>query len=334
MNQPVVTIVIPVYNAEKYLNRCIESAVKQSYKKLDIVLVDDGSTDESARICKRFAAEDSRVQYIRQNNKGLSSARNTGLKYAIGEFVSFVDSDDILCYTAIEAMLVAVQEDTDMVVGSYEKFRYGAGKKVLNSNCEFSHSDIREKIAELDGYIDFAWGKLFRCSVIRDNNLMYDEKIVYVEDHVYNIRFCLYARRINVIADVVYRYRLGGWLSSIKYHANIHQLNYEMLKAYEEFSGEERLVPRWYLQKKVRDQLFVTFMRYIGHCSYGEAIRKVAQTLDVYARYIDEDYIVSRLYPLDMRECILSGDPKRVVDCFIKHNWNRLVLKKIKLLCY
>lgn len=334
MNQSVVTIILPVYNAEKYLDRCIESLLNQAYKNLEILLIDDGSTDHSAEICRRYSQKDARIQYIRQSNKGVSAARNLGLENSSGEFVAFVDADDMLRPNAIEAMMAATHENTDLVIGSYERFRCGTGQHVVNSSREFSHKDIRDEFAELDKLIDFPWGKLFRRSVISDNNLTFDKNIPYGEDHIFNIAFCCCARSVNVIGDVVYRYRLGGMASSVKYHPNMHQFSYAMLEAYENFGTEVGGGSAQYLRQKIKDQMCGIFMHYICHCSYMEAISKIKETLELLGRYIDENYIAPELYSSEMRNSILNHDVECIVRCFVKSNWKRITLKKAKLFYY
>lgn len=334
MNQPMVTTVTPVYNAEKYLDRCIESLLDQGYKNLEIVLIDDGSTDHSAEICRRYSEKDSRIRYIRQSNKGVSAARNLGLENASGEFVTFVDADDMLRPNAIEAMVMAVHENTDLVIGSYERFRCKAGQDVVNSSREFSRKDIMDEFAELDKLIDFPWGRLFRRSVICGNDIAFDKNIPYGEDHVFNIAFCCCARSVRVISDVVYRYRLGGMASSVKYHPNMHQLNLAILTAYEKFSCEVGRVPAEYLRQKIRDQLCGTIVHYLCHCDSREAIRKIEETLDLFARYIDENYMAAELYSSDMRESILAHDAHRIVRSFVRSDWKQIILKRVKLFCY
>ena len=102
---PLISIIVPVYNVEKYLSRCIESILSQSYKNLELILVDDGSTDLSYEICKKYKAEDNRVIITNQKNAGSSVARNTGLSYAKGEFIGFVDSDDWVLPNMFDVMI-------------------------------------------------------------------------------------------------------------------------------------------------------------------------------------------------------------------------------------
>lgn len=105
-----VTIIIPVYNVEEYLEQCIESVCAQTYKNLEIILVDDGSTDKSAQICDRYALDDKRIKVIHQKNKGLSAARNKGLENAAGKYISFIDSDDAVALNYIETLYILIKK--------------------------------------------------------------------------------------------------------------------------------------------------------------------------------------------------------------------------------
>ena len=121
--EELVSIIVPVYNVEDYLTECIESAIKQTYHNLEIILVDDGSTDTSGKICDMYACKDDRIKVFHKQNGGLSDARNTGIEKATGEYIYFLDSDDMLPTGAIEKMLNAcVQEDADMAIAGVEKF--------------------------------------------------------------------------------------------------------------------------------------------------------------------------------------------------------------------
>jgi len=116
MQKGLVTVVLPVYNVEKYLDRCLESVVNQTYRDLEIILVDDGSPDNSPALCEAWAAKDSRIKVIHKKNAGLGMARNTGIENANGEYICFFDSDDYIALDTVESCYIAAQkEDADIV---------------------------------------------------------------------------------------------------------------------------------------------------------------------------------------------------------------------------
>lgn len=124
MENPLISVIVPVYNTEKYLTECVESIISQTYRNLEIILVDDGSPDLSGSICDSFAEKDSRIIVIHQKNVGLSAARNRGLDECHGEYVAFVDSDDLIQNDSIENLIkIQSETDADLVIGGY----YGVG---------------------------------------------------------------------------------------------------------------------------------------------------------------------------------------------------------------
>ena len=116
-----ISVIVPIYNSEDYIDRCVRSIVEQSYKNIEIILVDDGSTDNSSMMCDEWAKNDKRVKVIHKENGGVSSARNEGLKIAKGDYISFVDSDDYIDKKMIEKMLNQMEKgNTDLVICNYE----------------------------------------------------------------------------------------------------------------------------------------------------------------------------------------------------------------------
>jgi len=169
---PLISVIIPVYNAETHLNRCIESVLNQTYSNLEILLVDDGSQDSSGRICDGFAQLDTRVRVTHQRNRGVSVARNIGLREFCGEYVAFVDSDDFLCPDAIEVLYDRILQDkSDLVIGKHIN-HYPDGGRVPKKYDWVRESVLTcdEALRHVGGEEDLPcvfWGKLFRGTVLR-----------------------------------------------------------------------------------------------------------------------------------------------------------------------
>ncbi|MCQ2080757.1 MAG: glycosyltransferase [Lachnospiraceae bacterium] len=166
-----ISVIVPAYNIEKYLPRCLDSIIAQTYENLEIILVDDGSTDNTPKICDEYASKDSRITVIHQENKGLSGARNSALKIVMGDYIGYVDGDDYIDPSMYELMLKAMEEnDADLSVCGYEQVGEDARK------VEFSgETYILSKEEALDAYIqdnrsfhiyNSVWSKLFKKELI------------------------------------------------------------------------------------------------------------------------------------------------------------------------
>ena len=140
-NKSKISVVIPVYNVEQYLNRCVESIVKQTYKNLEIILVDDGSPDGCPAICDEWAQKDARIKVIHKPNGGLSDARNVGIEASTGEYISFIDSDDLIHFETYELLLKVAQEnDADLTVFKPEKF---TADEPIQEHIDFNNVDVK-----------------------------------------------------------------------------------------------------------------------------------------------------------------------------------------------
>lgn len=203
---PLVSICVPIYNTGKYLDRCIKSLTGQTYRNLEIILVDDGSTDNSGLICDTYADLDARISVIHKPNGGEASSRNTGLFAATGEYVMFMDSDDEYLPDAVQRLVeMAVAEDTELVMGGYlerrgEVERFATGHQRKYSTAELAREYLTSKCTLGVPYIaSTVDGKLFRRALIRDNHLSFDEHFVVGNDNVF---ICEYLRFTKTICDI------------------------------------------------------------------------------------------------------------------------------------
>ncbi len=167
------SVVIPVYNVEKYLIECIESVCMQSYRNLEIILVNDGSTDGSLKICEDFASKDSRIMVVSQENGGLSAARNTGIKHATGDYITFIDSDDYVDINMFSYMIEQMEkENADISVCNFEKFWGNSTEKkdlLYNDSESLTSIDALGKLYTDEQVIYVtAWGKIYRRDFFDD----------------------------------------------------------------------------------------------------------------------------------------------------------------------
>lgn len=216
-----ISVVVPIYNRESTLRRCVDSALRQTYENIEVILVNDGSSDNSENICREYAKIDSRVQVISKENGGLSSARNAGIDKSRGEYIFFLDSDDWIDPDTLEVLLkAALKEDAD-ATNCCLYFNYP-------DSTEYSRASEEKHIANdtkalikwmLEGGIDAnsAWGKLIKKSVFE--NLRFDESCDFCEDDEFSFRMALTVKSYVRIPDAKYHYfqNSGGMVLSGSY---------------------------------------------------------------------------------------------------------------------
>lgn len=212
MNSPLVSIIVPIYNASSYLSRCIESILVQSCPNIELILVDDGSTDGSGTIADSFAEKDKRVSVLHKPNGGVSQARNMGLSRAKGEWVSFVDSDDAINADYVKELLHTATPETDFCLCNFTMTDRNGGGFTYETFCP--GKDREESISNLyrKGWI-FSIGILFRKSLLTDNRLRFPEHINYTEDVWFITRAIYYARRITKTEKSLYFYNADNQAS-------------------------------------------------------------------------------------------------------------------------
>lgn len=235
-----VSIIVPIYNVEKYLRTCIDSILSQTYRDFELLLVDDGSPDNCGEICESYAAQDVRVKVIHKVNQGLGFARNTGLDCARGEFVCFVDSDDWLERNAVEFWLKAQEKyDADIVMCNYEK-RNNANEvlycyEIRKSECCYYGREIEKEIfwpmigQESAIGEDFTvnmcvWTNLYRRDLIEKEHIRFlSEKEYLSEDICFNLQYLLCSKVAVMIPDSLYCYRYNPNSLTSKYKEDEYQ---------------------------------------------------------------------------------------------------------------
>ena len=226
MNNPAISIIIPVYNAENYLRRCIDSVLSQSFTDFELILVDDGSKDKSPQICDEYASQDTRVRVIHKANGGVSAARNDGLDIAKGEYVTFIDSDDWVEREYLETL--SNYRDYDIVFFSHRmiyedgytsKYKFEA-KEGDKQNIWEIVASLRKNAAGLNFY-GYTWNKMFCRDIIEKYKIRFTEGLRISEDEVYTLDYCTHAKSIKVLPLCLYNYRiLGTGLTATKNSAD------------------------------------------------------------------------------------------------------------------
>ena len=204
---PLVSIIVPVYNAEKYLNRCIDSILSQTMTDFELLLIDDGSKDNSGRICDEYAAKDVRVRAFHKPNGGVSSARNLGLDNAKGKWITFVDADDRCSCNYLEHLLSKVDDDTDLII-SYAVICDSTGEKAeVYPEYKVNATNFERLFVDSDMHWHTSpWAKLYRASIIYENSLRFNEMMHIGEDADFLFSFMLITDKIYVSSDTDYYY--------------------------------------------------------------------------------------------------------------------------------
>lgn len=205
MSQPLICVIVPVYNAEKYLDKCIESVLSQTYKNLEIILIDDGSPDNCPQICDKWAKNDGRIKVIHKENGGVSSARNAGLDKITGEYITFIDSDDWIEQDYISTLLEnALTTGADVVVYSFTfENLQGDAEKITTQSGIFEKNDIVSNYL-LDKIRPEACGKLINSQIIK--SIRFDESFGYAEDLLFNYEVFKQCTKISCINSHKYHY--------------------------------------------------------------------------------------------------------------------------------
>ena len=208
---PKVSIIVPVYNAQKTIMRCVDSILNQDYTDFELLLIDDGSKDESSEICDMYAAKDTRVRVIHKENSGVSDTRNVGLREAKGEYLQFLDSDDWITPNATRLLVDGMEQNTcDMVISDF--YRVIGERLSHKGSIDEDGVLTREEFANFmmenpaDFYYGVLWNKLYKREIIEKYALHMDSKISWCEDFMFNLEYIRYCEHIFVLQVPIYYY--------------------------------------------------------------------------------------------------------------------------------
>ncbi|HHY82924.1 MAG TPA: glycosyltransferase [Clostridiales bacterium] len=216
MEDPLVSIIVPVYNTESFIDTCLTSIRNQTYKNIQIILVNDGSTDSSPEICSRHAEDDSRIMVLHKYNGGVSSARNAGLDVSTGTYIMFVDSDDRIESNAVET-LVNVQKtyDFDVIVFGY-CMEYNSKNETIRicspSQSYYSKEQLMPLAARMieDGRMHPIWNKFYKASILKRLNICFEEQLNLAEDVLFNYHVIFEIESLHITDRCFYHYTIRG----------------------------------------------------------------------------------------------------------------------------
>lgn len=212
MSRVKISVIVPVYNAEKYLRRCVDSILAQTFTDFELLLVDDGSTDASGKICDEYASADARVRVFHKPNGGVSSARNLGLDNARGEWIAFADSDDYVDCNWLDCMVSPIDKDCDLSCCGFH-LHNSTDVAVTNKGVGLkgSNADLVDKLSQI-GMMGSLCNKLFRRSIIKEYALKLDGRFVFREDEEFFFRYLVLCRKCISTETPSYHYFEPDWM--------------------------------------------------------------------------------------------------------------------------
>lgn len=219
MEKPLISIIIPTYNSVKYIEETVRSVCGQTYKNIEILIIDDGSTDGTSEVCKQLVQADNRISYKKVENQGVSNARNVGINLSRGDYLMFIDSDDEIVLDMIETTLtILLKENADVVITDYEKinvFSNSSTKYITTYNGLYDGTDLKNMIVHdyfnnnPSHFHTVCWSKLFNKAVIENRNIRFDTSLKYGEDTLFIFEVMINSETIYFTKDYFpYKYLL------------------------------------------------------------------------------------------------------------------------------
>ena len=292
---PKVSVIVPVYNAEKTLFSALTSLRQQSLREMEFILIDDGSRDKSSEICRVFAKEDRRFKVYRQQNLGVSVARNLGLDNASGDYIGFLDSDDIAkpeMFQVLQEVIVA--HDADMVMGGYEKNQDGRvisvvklpfhGSKIGDEIVDIAWAMMfwggRKKGRRLPGLYGRTWPNLYRRRLIVDTEINFPVGITIGEDLLFNLKYLRLAKKVSFVDKALYCYNMGDASAT-------RRINPELMEKYLTIVQYAKSL----LDMRVDDELELNLNRQIMYY----AINVIEEQVPLYSNKVEKYRLIKAL---------------------------------------
>lgn len=277
---PKISIIVPIYKVKKeYLVKCIDSLINQTFKNIEIILVDDGSPDESGNICDNYATLDERIKVIHQENSGVSVARNKGINESKGEWLIFVDADDWIELDTCEQYAKAIEyNNIDMILSksyiyfnsnkideSYSKYKSDA---IINNKKELIESLflVKNKDNVSFTYIGAPWGKCLKKSILMENNIFFKNGVKIGEDALFNYRYFSVLDNVMFINKSFYYYRMNDNSVTNSYISDLIETYYILFESFDEYIKKVQIVNKSVYSAFVIRQLF----RCLEACIFNE----------------------------------------------------------------
>lgn len=316
-----VSVVVPIYNVKDYLEECVLSITSQAYSDIEIILVDDGSTDGSSELCDVMKKEDGRIRVIHKSNGGLSDARNIGLKNSTGEYVIFIDADDTIKVGMLKKMVEAIEKNNaDIAACAFETFTesriidndYNIG---CNNICCDGHEIVKALYQGRYQDIAFvAWNKLYKKSLFHDNNVIYPKGRLY-EDTFTTYKLLYNSKKVVLIAEPLYNYRIRSgsimkssitlkktkdWFDSekdaVEYFREKHEIEFMSLAANSFFKAQIKFYKKMDSSTPEECKLYLIDEYSKAFRNYVKIIKLPFYKKEVYGLFYRFPNLISRIY--------------------------------------
>jgi len=286
-----ISVIVPVYNTGKYLSKCLDSIISQTFSDFELLLVDDGSSDNSGKICDEYAEKDDRISVFHKENRGVSSARNLGLDKANGKWICFIDSDDYVKPAYLQYLIENENENVDIIVGGWQPvFEGKLEKSVQFRKKEYSGAEFKNVFKEMNvaGYAQ-PWSRLYRGQIIKENNMTFDHNLSLSEDRIFFYQFLLYSKGIAFVpsSDYFYRRQMTG-LANKKYSYENEVYRFKIINSYaEKIKSNFNLSDLEYIPFFI---YHIGFIIRICNTCQGRLFKKLSFYSDIYDSFYSKKY--------------------------------------------
>lgn len=275
--EQMISIIIPVHNAEAYLEQCLESIINQTYKEFEAIIVNDHSTDNTIKICERFGALDNRILFINSENNGVSTARNLGIQCSRGTYIMFVDADDILNSNAVQAFINNM-DSYDLVISSYIRIEQNQRFLHQHNDTDDFYSNVNDILEK--SMIQSVWAKCFKREIIIKHKIYFKSHMSYGEDTDFLNRYIINTERIKIIKDITYFYNIHANSLSHRYIKNKYFIDCLLCKQLiEKCEGKVsqksiEKIKNWYVCNSIRTYL-ISIIKNNNYQEYKRIVEKI-----------------------------------------------------------
>lgn len=292
-----VSIIIPNYNAEAYIERCLNSILNQNYSNIEIIIIDDGSTDNSWQKILWYANQNKVIKAIRQENMNASIARNKGIEIATGEYLFFLDSDDILYPDSLTKMVECMEKDqSDMVIGNFHKI--DVQDNVIMDCCNVKQSEVINDTMSLAKMVPNPSNKLYKASIVLKYGIVFGN-VRIGQDLNFYLKYLLKCQKISLFNKNIYGWRVVSDSISNKASFRIFDIT-------ESFKD----VHKFYIQQGASN-LYDEYISMVEYCHYYLQMEKQVLFSDSYARKIIVDYFIYHLRQMNVRKCLNFSENRK-----------------------